>query len=447
WHVLPARRLALAAAERWMLQHFDGSQGLGAIFPPMVWSAIALRALGYGDDTPELAYCYRYIAGLLIEEGDTLRVQPCKSPVWDTAITLRALAATGLGAEHGAVERASQWLLDAQIVGRGDWAQTVAAEPGGWCFEHANQFFPDLDDTAMVVMALAGQFEPERAQALTGVHFAVEMDGGHVPTPDSTRTSTLARSNRSIAKAERWMLAMQNRDGGWGAFDRDNDREFLRHVPFADHNAMIDPSTPDLTARVLEALGHLGRRTGDCAVDRAIAYLRRTQEADGSWFGRWGVNYVYGTWQVLNGLAAVGVPATDPLMVAGGRWLLKHQHPSGAWGESPDSYAQPHLRGQGRPTASQTAWAVLGLLAAGLGHDEATARGVLYLIAQQCDDGTWDEPEFTGTGFPRVFYLRYHLYRIYFPLLALARWAALIGAEPAQPETARRELAGSPHAP
>ncbi|HEV3023815.1 MAG TPA: prenyltransferase/squalene oxidase repeat-containing protein, partial [Pirellulales bacterium] len=179
----------------------------------------------------------------------------------------------------------------------------------------------------------------------------------------------------------------------------------------------------------------------------AIAYLRRTQEADGSWFGRWGVNYVYGTWQVLNGLAAVGVPTTDPLMVAGGRWLLKHQHPSGAWGESPDSYAQPHLRGQGRPTASQTAWAVMGLLAAGLGHHEATARGVLYLISQQRDDGTWDEPEFTGTGFPRVFYLRYHLYRIYFPLLALSRWAALIGAEPAQRQTAPWELAGSPHAP
>ncbi|HUY32959.1 MAG TPA: squalene--hopene cyclase [Pirellulales bacterium] len=411
--VLPARRRGLRAAERWMLERFEGSDGLGAIFPPMVWSVIALRALGYDDDAPAPRYCHRQIEGLFIVQDDTLRVQPCKSPVWDTAITLRALAAAGVGGEHPTAERATEWLLDMQIHRRGDWARTVAAEPGGWCFEYANEFYPDLDDTAMVVMALAGQFDA---------------------TPDE---AVLERASRAIAKAERWMLAMQNRDGGWGAFDRDNDREFLCRVPFADHNAMIDPSTPDLTARVLEALGQLGRRVGNPRVDRAVAYLRRTQEADGSWFGRWGVNYIYGTWQVLTGLAAVGLPASDPLMVSGGQWLLMHQQPSGAWGESPDSYADPRLRGQGPPTASQTAWAVLGLLAAGLGDHEAAARGIRYLLARQRDDGTWDEPEFTGTGFPRVFYLRYHLYRIYFPLLALARWAAAVGQRLEPVETAR----------
>jgi squalene-hopene/tetraprenyl-beta-curcumene cyclase len=232
----------------------------------------------------------------------------------------------------------------------------------------------------------------------------------------------LQRLPQAIVRAERWMLAMQNRDGGWGAFDRDNDSEFLCYVPFADHNAMTDPSTPDLTARVLEALGKLGHRVGSPAVDRAIAYLRRTQEADGSWFGRWGVNYIYGTWQVLLGLAEVGVAADDRCMVAGANWLVAYQQPSGGWGETADSYDDPRLKGQGPATASQTAWAVLGLLAAGREDHPATARGIRWLLNHQRDDGTWDEPEFTGTGFPRVFYLRYHLYPVYFPLMALARW-------------------------
>jgi squalene-hopene/tetraprenyl-beta-curcumene cyclase len=225
------------------------------------------------------------------------------------------------------------------------------------------------------------------------------------------------------------MEAMQNRDGGWGAFDKDNTAEFLCHVPFADHNAMIDPSSPDLTGRVLEALGQLGRRVGDPTVDRAVAYLRRTQEADGSWFGRWGVNYIYGTWEVILGLTGVGVPADDPAIAAGANWLLAHQQPSGGWGETPASYEDPRLRGQGPPTASQTAWAVLGLIAAGLSRHPATARGIRFLLSRQCSDGSWDEPEFTGTGFPRVFYLKYHYYRIYFPLMALSRWAATTGAE------------------
>ena len=230
----------------------------------------------------------------------------------------------------------------------------------------------------------------------------------------------------AVDRGLRWLLAMQNRDGGWAAFDRNNDREFLCHVPFADHNAMIDPSSPDLTGRVLEALASLGHRLGDPAVDRAVAYVRRTQNADGSWFGRWGVNYIYGTWQSLVGLIAVGVPTDDPMVVAGANWLLSHQQACGGWGESPESYEFPHLRGQGSPTASQTAWALMGLLAAGLDDHPAVARGVRHLLRTQNDDGTWDEPEFTGTGFPRVFYLRYHYYPIYFPLLALSQWAVTV---------------------
>ncbi len=278
----------------------------------------------------------------------------------------------------------------------------------------------------MVLMALQTQFDA-----------AAEPSGALPPhlrlTDDESGAEDLqaARIERSATAIERglcWMLAMQNDDGGWGAFDRNNNREFLCHVPFADHNAMIDPSTPDLTARVLEALGALGRRVGDKAVDRAIKYIRSEQLPDGSWFGRWGVNYIYGTWQVLTGLVAVGVPQDDPVVAAGANWLLAHQQAGGGWGESPDSYEFPHLCGQGTPTASQTAWAVLGLLAAGLEEHPAVARGVRFLVQQQNDDGTWDEPEFTGTGFPRVFYLRYHYYPIYFPLLALAQWA--VKAEP-----------------
>jgi squalene-hopene/tetraprenyl-beta-curcumene cyclase len=215
---------------------------------------------------------------------------------------------------------------------------------------------------------------------------------------------------------------MQNRDGGWGAFDRDNDREFLCHVPFADHNAMLDPSTPDLTGRVLECFGKLGLRLGDNTVNRAVAYLRRTQAADGSWFGRWGVNYIYGTWQGICGLVAVGVPTSDPVVQAAARWLVEHQHPSGGWGESCDTYADATLAGQGTPTPSQTAWAIWGLVAAGQAWHPAVERGVQYLVDTQRPDGGWDEPEFTGTGFPQVFYLRYHGYPIYFPLIALGMY-------------------------
>ncbi len=291
----PLRKRAIKRAEKWFVDRFADSAGLGAIFPPMVWSIIALKCLGYADDSPEMKYCHAELDALCIEEGDTLWLQPCKSPVWDTAIALRALSASGLEPAHPAARAAVRWLLDREVRKPGDWAATVKAEPGGWYFEYANEFYPDVDDTIMVTMALADQVEqaPDRADVERIGTQWIEHTTTAGPREARERIAQLdamaAASHRAIA----WVLAMQNRDGGWGAFDRDNHHEFLCHVPFADHNAMIDPSTPDLTARTLEMLGQLGRRVGDPAIDRAVAYLRATQEADGSWFGRWGVNYIY----------------------------------------------------------------------------------------------------------------------------------------------------------
>jgi len=427
--LLPLRRRAIRAAKAWMLERFEGSDGLGAIFPPIVWSVVALRGLGYDDDSPELKSCYEQLAGLMIEEDETLRLQPCLSPVWDTTITLRALVDSGLDARHPAVGAATDWLLDRQITKPGDWSHTISVEPGAWCFEHANRFYPDLDDTAMAVVALLDQFAAEstsRDSLPPRLELVAQTEADDL-TAGRRRAADWDRVLSSAVRAERWMLAMQNRDGGWGAFDRDNNRQFLCHVPFADHNAMIDPSTPDITGRLLEALSRLGHRVGEPAIDRALEYLRSVQEPDGSWFGRWGVNYIYGTWLTLTGLAAAGVKPDDSAVTAGANWLLAHQQPSGGWGESPETYDDPSLRGSGKATASQTAWAIMGLLAAGRQQHPAVARGVRFLLNRQRTDGTWDEAEFTGTGFPRVFYLRYHMYPIYFPLMALSQWAAAVG--------------------
>jgi squalene-hopene/tetraprenyl-beta-curcumene cyclase len=392
------RTSAARKCQRWMLERFADSAGLGAIFPPMVWSMVALRALGYADESREMQYCTAELEELVVETPDEAWLQPCKSPVWDTAISLRALDAAEVSIDDLATARGVDWLLANEIRQTGDWRRTVRAEPAGWCFEYANAFYPDIDDTAMVMMALSG----------------------------------VERATAPCQRAERWVRAMQNRDGGWGAFDRDNDREFLCKVPFADHNAMIDPSTPDLTGRVLEALGMCGHRSGDATVDRAVTYLRRTQETDGCWFGRWGVNYIYGTWQSLVGLAAIGMPTSDPTIVRAAKWLIQHQQACGGWGESCDTYADPSLRGQGDVTASQTAWAVWGLIAAGQAWHPAVERGVRYLLDTQRTNGTWDEVEFTGTGFPQVFYLRYHYYPINFPLLALGFWRQATAGKPAR---------------
>jgi len=415
----PLRRRAVTECRRWMLERFDGSDGLGAIFPPIVWSIVALRAMGCDDDSPEVSECWRQLDLLVERETDgtdggdvTVRLEPCRSPVWDTAISVRALAeAAGLPgwrgrrADDAALAAAVDWLLDREIRTTGDWRHAARCSVAtGWCFQYSNRFYPDVDDTAMVLIALAIWRDTAGAR-------------------DAAAAGRLARVSGAIGRATEWLAAMQSSDGGWGAFDRDNDMELLCKVPFADHNAMIDPSSPDLAGRVLEAFGRLGARVGHPAVDRGIAYLRRTQEADGSWFGRWGVNYIYGTWQAIEGLRAVGLPADDAAVSAGADWLARHQQPCGGWGETPESYTDPTLAGRGTPTASQTAWAVAGLVAAGRAEGREAVRGAEWLAGRQRADGSWDEHEFTGTGFPKVFYLRYHYYPHYFPLMALARCA------------------------
>lgn len=403
--IKPLRARAVRQATQWMLERCQDSDGLGAIFPPIIWSVVALKSLGYADNSPEQRANFAELEKLKVRQGDRLWLQPCLSPVWDTVITLRALAASGYTTDDEPLARGIDWLLANEIRTPGDWSRRVRCDPGGWAFEYRNRFYPDIDDTIMALMALRETrslgFQPVRAS------------DPHTVKADATTGA----GRRAIA----WTLAMQNRDGGWGAFDRDNDAEFLCRVPFADHNAMIDPSTPDITGRVLEALGAWEIKRGHPAVERAVAYLRRTQEADGAWFGRWGVNYIYGTWQVLVGLTAAGIETDDPAVERSAQWLLDHQQACGGWGESADTYAQPKLRGQGNPTPSQTAWALLGLIAAGHAASTAVRRGMQYLLDKQLGDGTWEETEFTGTGFPRVFYLRYHYYRVYFPLLALAK--------------------------
>ena len=400
WRLRPLRQRSLKLATSWMLERCEDSDGLGAIFPPIIWSTIALRCLGYPETSPEVRECLAQLDALMIEEGDTIRLQPCQSPVWDTAISLRALAAAPQ-TEPETLTRCVDWLLAKEVRQRGDWAASCNAEPAGWFFEHRNAFYPDIDDTIMVMMGLR-----EVSQAAS----------------ESLGAARLQRIEAACRRGLQWTLALQNHDGGWGAFDKDNDLALLCRVPFADHNAMIDPSTPDITARVLEMLAAFDFRAGHPAADRAVAYVRREQEDDGSWFGRWGVNHIYGTWQVLSGLARIGMAADDAAMRRGAEWLIAQQQASGGWGESPRSYEDSAFRGRGAVTASQTAWALLGLLDAGYERHPAVRRGIEFLLRQQRPDGTWAETEFTGTGFPRVFYLRYHLYPVYFPAIVLARW-------------------------
>jgi squalene-hopene/tetraprenyl-beta-curcumene cyclase len=316
-----------------------------------------------------------------------------------------SLGKSGLPRSHPAISRAARWLLAQEIRRPGDWCVKNPAGPvGGWAFQFHNAFYPDVDDTAMVMLALR--------QA------------------DLNDEETIARE-RACLRGLHWLLSMQSRNGGWGAFDKDNTRAVLSRIPFADHNAIIDPPTPDITGRVLEFLGSVGYDTSFPCVIAAVDFLYRTQEPDGSWAGRWGVNYLYGTWQVLRGLRAIGFEMNDPLVRSAVKWLAAVQLPDGGWGETCATYEDPSLKGKGPATPSQTSWALMGLMAAGRGETPAVARGVSYLLATQRVDGTWEETACTGTGFPGVFYLTYGLYRDYFPLMTLGLFRRLVAASPA----------------
>ena len=394
-HIRPLRSIALKKAEQWMLERLEMSDGLGAIYPSIMNSIIALRCLGYSLDDPQVIRAMDEFEKLGIEEETTFRMQPCMSPVWDTALAIFALAESGVSPTDHRLVQPSEWMLKKQVTRKGDWCvKNRKAEPAGWYFEFNNEFYPDVDDTAMVMLALA-----------------------------KVKTSNESYQDKSVQRALDWVLSMQCKNGGWASFDKDNDRMVFQYVPFADHNAMLDPATVDITGRVLECLATYGYSMKDEPVRRALEFIKREQEPDGSWFGRWGVNYIYGTMLVLRGLEAIGMDHHEPCIQQAAEWLRMMQNPDGGWGETCGSYDNRNTKGVGPSTASQTAWAVMGLLAANDTRSDSLQRGIAYLLKTQLRDGSWNEAWYTGTGFPRVFYLMYHMYRQYFPLLALTAYA------------------------
>lgn len=408
FNAVPFREAGLRQAEKWVIERQEASGDWGGIIPAMLNSMLALRALGYDANDPVVQRGLRAIDRFAVETEETYWVQACISPVWDTALALRALTDSGLAADHPALVQAGEWLLEKQILAYGDWSvKNPQGRPGGWAFEFENRFYPDVDDTAVVAMALQDITLPNEA---------------------------LKQS--AIARAVRWIATMQCQTGGWAAFDIDNNQDWLNAIPYGDLKAMIDPSTADITARVLEMHGRLSD-DATLAVSyadtltaqrlaRGLSYLMREQEPDGSWFGRWGVNYIYGTSGALSALALIAPERCQPQIERGVAWLVQCQNADGGWGETCRSYDDPSLKGQGPSTASQTAWALLGLIDAAFYPDSAAKSavhsGIQYLLRTQHEDGTWQESEFTGTGFPGHFYIRYHLYYQHFPLMALGRY-------------------------
>jgi squalene-hopene/tetraprenyl-beta-curcumene cyclase len=416
-HIRPLRKMALKRAEKWLLERFEMSDGLGAIYPAMLNSIIALACLGYTQDDPQFIRAMDEFEKLGIDnpEGEpdypipTFRMQPCMSPVWDTAQAVFALGEAGVPKNDPRLLKAADWLLSKEVRHKGDWAESIKdVAPGGWYFEFNNEFYPDVDDSAQVLLALNQVRNPrERYQ------------------------------HEVSQRALDWIFAMQCKNGGWASFDRDNTKMIFQYIPFADHNAMLDPPTVDITGRILEMLANYGYTRRDKRVERAVQFVLSEQEPDGSWFGRWGVNYLYGTFLVLRGLEAMGVWSHEPPIVNAAEWIRMVQNADGGWGETCGSYDDPTQRGIGPSTPSQTAWAVLGLLAAGDTRSDSVAKGVRWLISKQTPSGTWTESAegrkgeavYTGTGFPRVFYLAYHLYRDYFPLLALTTYKRMMERE------------------
>ena len=387
----PLRKRAIEAARLWLEDRLAVPGGLGGIYPAMANSILAMRLLGHPDDHPLVLGQIKEIEALMVDDGEELHYQPCPSPVWDTCLAANALIESDMPADHPVLQQAAGWMLDRQILVPGDWqVKRPHVQPGGWAFQYGNDFYPDLDDTAVVLMAL------EKTQGL-------EAD----------------RARLAKERGLGWFLGMQNQDGGWASFDADNNRLYLNNIPFADHGALLDPSTEDLTGRGLELLGTLGYTADFEPAQRALHFIRRTQRHDGPWYGRWGANYIYGTWSVLRGLAAIGVDPRHEYVQRAVRWLQKSQNTDGGWGETCESYTKPELAGVGDSTPSHTAWALLALFAAGCTSGATVEAGVAYLLKTRRADGVWDDPLWNGTGFPRVFYLKYHYYAKYFPLWAL----------------------------
>jgi len=409
-HIRPLRKIAIKKAEKWMLARFEKSDGLGAIYPAMLNSIVALRCLDYSLDDPQMIRAMDEFEKLGIDcpEGTddyptpTFRMQPCFPPVWDTAQAMYALGEAGVRRDDQRLLKAADWILSKEVRTKGDWAVKVKnVEPAGWYFEFNNDFYPDVDDTGQVLLALNCVDHPRERY-----HYEV------------------------CQRALNWIWAMQCKNGGWASFDKDNTKMIFQYIPFADHNAMLDPPTVDITGRMLEMLAQYGFTRKDPRVEKAVQFILKEQEPDGSWFGRWGVNYLYGTFLVLRGLEAMGMWNHEPAIQQAAEWIRMVQNTDGGWGETCGTYDDPNQRGIGPSTPSQTAWAILGLLAAGDTRSDSVAKGVRWLIERQHKDGSWDElvpgrngeSYYTGTGFPRVFYLGYHLYKQYFPLLALTTY-------------------------
>ncbi|MGD0116237.1 MAG: squalene--hopene cyclase [Dehalococcoidia bacterium] len=393
--VKPGRGLALRRVERWLRDHQDTDGSWGGIMLPWIYAIFALKSLGRRDDDPAIAGGIAGLERFVVEDADSMRLQPSVSVVWDTAWAILALRRSGLPASHPALVKAAEWLLGKETRLPGDWAvkglKDGVSDAGCWSFEFENRWYPDIDDTALV------------ARALNMVQLSEEAEPA---------------KKAAIERAKRWIVGMQSDDGGWAAFDRNNNRSYLEHVPFADFITPLDPTSPDITNHGLDLLSDLGDRGP--AASAGVDYLKRRQEADGSWFGRWGVNHIYGTGLVLPSLVAADDSGAHAHIRRAAGWLTRFQHDDGGWGETCATYHDPSLKGKGPSTASQTAWALLGLAAAGECDAPCVRAGVDYLLRNQVVDGGWPERDFTGTGFPRAFYLRYGLYSTYFPLLALS---------------------------
>jgi squalene-hopene/tetraprenyl-beta-curcumene cyclase len=421
----PLRRLALAKAERWIVRRQEADGSWGGIQPPWVYSLMALHLAGYPLEHPVIKRGLEGLERFMVEDrddsrgvgapaGESRRLEACQSPVWDTALAMVALSDAGLAEDHPAMVSAAQWLLAEEVTERGDWSvRSPELEPGGWAFEFANINYPDVDDTVEVVLALA---RLERNAPLRA-----PIDG-------------------AVGRALRWVEGMQSSGGGWGAFDADNTRSLVRELPFLDFGEVIDEPSADVTAHTVEMLGALGLAATPAA-QRGVRWLLEQQEADGSWFGRWGINHVYGTGAAIPGLIAAGVEPSHMAVRRAVAWLESHQNEDGGWGEDPRSYDDPKWIGRGPSTASQTAWALLALHAAGE-RSAALARGIAWLVSSQRADGGWDEPQYTGTGFPSDYYINYHLYRLTFPIMALGRCLATETGQDAGVERARAERRG-----